>query len=350
MANNIQAVSVRRFNDLIPYRIREVLLVSSPYDAFILQEDSHLTEKIYFEFREISLSASPRFTHVSNGEDAIKLLQERRYDLILAMTSLADMDVNALGRKVKELRSDKPVVVLALDRKELSSLRKTIDDRYIDGIFVWTGDVQILLAIIKSVEDRENVEHDVKHGNVRVILIVEDSPQYYSSFLGVLYKEMMRQSSSLYAEGLSELYRRLYMKSRPKVLHSRSYEEGVRIFERYKSNILAVISDIKFPRNGKMDPDAGFDFARFARNHDPELPLLLQSSDISNREEAESLGAAYLDKNSPSLLAEIENFLSLRLGFGDFVFRSPDGTEIDRARDLRELEEKLAKTPEEQLI
>jgi len=350
MAQNIQAVSVRRFNDLIPFRIREVLLVSSPYDAFILQEDSHLTEKIYFQFREISLSAAPRFTHVSDGEEVIERLKCRRYDLILAMTSLAGMDVNDLGRKVKERRPDKPVVVLALDRKELNSLVKTVDEKVIDGIFVWTGDVQILLAIIKSIEDRENVEHDVRHGNVRVIIIVEDSPEYYSSFLGVLYKELMRQSSSLYAEGLSPLYRRMYMKSRPKLLHARSYEEGVRLFQLYRSNVLAVISDVRFPRNGELDPEAGISFVRYALSQDPELPVLLQSSDPSNRQLAEELGAAFLNKNSPTHLAEIESFLSLRLGFGDFIFRSPDGREIDRARDLRELEEKLTVIPEEQLI
>ena len=350
MPRHRQAVSVRRFNDLMPYRVHEILVVSSPYDAFTLQEDGHLTERMFLEYREVSLSSSPRFTHAANGEEAIALLETRRFDLILAMTSLADTDVAAFGRRVKDLRPGLPVVVLVLNRREVGLIRDLADLDCLDGFFVWSGDLVILLAVIKTVEDRINADHDVDRGNVRVIVIVEDSPQYYSSFLGVLYKELMRQSLSLYSEGLSDLYRRMYMKSRPKVLHARSFEEGVELLTRYRDNVLAVISDVRIPRGGRLDPQAGLDLARLARRNDPELPLLMQSAEVRNREIAAELGAAFLDKNSPSLLAEIGDFLSFRLGFGDFVFRSPDETEFDRARDLRELEEKLSTIPEELLV
>jgi CheY-like chemotaxis protein len=349
MVRTRQAASVRRFNDLIPFRVNEVLLVSSPYDAFILQEDGHLTERMFFEYKEISLSSSPRFTHAATPEEAQSLLARRHFDLILAMTSLPAADLNEFARDIKQRQPGLPVALLALDRHDAAQFRDRIDPEVVDGFFVWGGDLVILLAVIKSVEDRRNVDHDVAHGNVRVIIMLEDSPQYYSSFLGVLYRELMRQSLSLYSEGLSELYRRMYMKSRPKVLHARSYEEGVELLNRYRRNILAVISDVGIPRGGVHDPRAGLDFARLAREHDPDLPLLLQSAEATNRREAQVLNAAFIDKSSPSLLGGIREFLSFRLGFGDFIFRTPDGREFDRAQDLRELEEKLATIPDEVL-
>ncbi len=344
-----QAASVRRFNDLIPYRVHEVLLVSSPYDAFILQEDGHLSERMFFEYKEISLSSAPRFTHAVDFKEALELLQERRFDLILVVTGLVDADVNRFARRVKAHPAAPPVAVLAVDRREANHVPDIVDPKVLDGFFVWNGDLVILLAVIKTIEDRLNVDHDVRHGNVRVMIMIEDSPLYYSSFLGVLFKELMRQSLSLYSEGLSDLYRKMYMQSRPKVLHARSYEEGVELFKRYEKNILAVICDVRIPRDGRMDPEAGLDFARLARRHDPELPLLLQSAEGQNRTSAIALGAQFLDKTSPSLLSEIREFLSYSLGFGDFVFRTPDGREFDRARDLRELEQKLATIPEELL-
>jgi CheY-like chemotaxis protein len=333
----------------MPFRVREVLLVSSPYDAFVLQEDGHLTEHLFFQYTEIKLSSAPRFTQADTGEEAARILQERHFDLILAMSSLADMDINAFGSRVKELRPGLPVVLLALDRIELNQLRHTIDPKAIDGWFLWSGDNRILLAIIKYIEDRRNVDHDIAHGNVRVIIMIEDSPRFYSSFLGVLYRELVSQSGSLYSEGLSELYRRTYMKSRPKILHARSYEEGVELFWHYRNNVLAVICDVSIPRGGQLDPSAGLDFARFARRHDPYLPLLMQSAEENIREQAEEIDALFVDKSSPSLLAEIQLFLSKALGFGDFIFRTAEGEEIDRAKDLRELEAKLATIPPEVL-
>lgn len=344
-----QAASVRRFNDLIPFRVHEVLLVSSPYDAFILQEDGHLSERMFFEYREISLSSAPRFTHAVDFREAHEFLRHRRFDLVLVVTGVLDAGVIRFARQVKAYPTPPPVAVLAVDRREASHVASGADAEVLDGFFVWNGDLVILLAMIKTVEDRLNVDHDVEHGNVRVMIMIEDSPLYYSSFLGVLFKELMRQSLSLYSEGLSELYRKMYMQSRPKVLHARSYEEGLELFRRYEKNVLAVICDVRIPRNGQMDPEAGLDFARLARKHDPELPLLLQSAEVQNRASAVALGAQFLDKTSPSLLSEIREFLSYSLGFGDFVFRTPDGREFDRARDLRELEEKLATIPEQLL-
>ena len=332
----------------MPFRVREVLLVSSPYDAFILEEDGQLTEQVFFEYRDVSLSGPPRVTHVPSGEQALRRLEDQRFDLILVMTSVIDMGVNALARKIKALRPGRPVVLLALDRRELDLAQTALDREAVDGVFVWSGDSQILLAIIKYFEDRENVDHDIQHGRVRVIIVLEDSPRYYSALLGMLYKELMAQSHSLYSEGVNELHRRMYMRSRPKIVHATSYEQGVQLFQRYRRNVVGVVSDIRIPRNGELDSDGGLDFARFAREYDPDLPVLLQSAEPGNANAAQELGAVFLDKSSDTLLADIRAFFRSNLGFGDFIFRSVQGgEEIARAKDVRDLERHLAVVPED---
>jgi CheY-like chemotaxis protein len=351
MASPGHAAGARRFHGLMPYRVREVLLVASPYDAFILEEDGLLTEQVFLEYMDVSQPGSPRFTHAGSGEEALALLAHRRFDLVLATASLPDMPAERLGREVKRLRPGRPVVLLALDPRELHEAWRTVDREAFDSAFVWSGDAKILLAIIKSVEDRENVAPDVEHGNVRVLVILEDSPRYYSSFLGMLYKELMLQSRSLYAEGVDELARQLYMKSRPKVLHAMTFEEGMALFERWRGNVLGVLCDLRLPRGGALDDDAGLRFARHARAVEPELPVLLQSSNGIGARRAAAMGAVFVEKSSPTLLAELREFLRSHLGFGDFVFRSRDGgPELARAADLRELEQRLATVPAESIL
>lgn len=345
----ISPKGVQRFHDLMPFRIREVLLVASPFDAFILEEDGLLTEQVFLEFRDLSLPASPRFTHVATGEEAIRSLKEQRYDLILTMARLADTDVNDFGRRVKRLRPGRPVVVLALDIEEILRPGFEFDPKAIDGAFMWTGDAEILLAIIKYVEDRDNIDHDIEKGNVRAIIMIEDSPRYYSLFLGMLYRELMKHARSLYTEGANELQRRMYMSSRPKILHATSYEEGVRLFERYRRNVLAIISDVGILRQGIHSSQAGLDLLELVHESDPELPLLLQSAEPDVEEKAERLGAIFVDKSSPHLLEEIGTFLSTNLGFGEFVFRDRQGEEVARAHDMRDMIRKLAKVPAESL-
>ncbi len=318
-----QLASVRRFNDLILFRVREVLLVSSPFDHFILQEDGSLTQQVFMEYEEFSLSAAPRFTHAHNAAAALEMLKKRRFDLILVMTSLVDMDVEGFGRLVKQEEPELPVVLLNLDQREQGDWHRSLDPKIIDGVFVWTGDSKILLAIVKYVEDRLNVEHDVEVGNVRVILMLEDSPRYYSVFLRVLYSRLMTLARSLYSEGQTDLYRLMYMRSRPKLVHATSYEEGMELLRRYRRNMFALISDVRIPRDGRIDERAGLEFAREARALDPHLPILLQSAEADQRDEADNLGAAFVDKNSDTLLADLNSFLTDRLGFADFVFRTP---------------------------
>ena len=345
-----QVLHDRRFHDLMPFRVREVLLVSSPYDAFILEEDGQLSEQVFFEYRDVSLSGPPRVTHASTAEAAFQRFQSQRFDVILVMTSLADMGVNAFGRRVKELQPDLPIVLLALDRKELDRLQELIDPSCIDGTFLWSGDSEILLAIFKYVEDRENVDHDIQHGNVRVILMVEDSPRYYSAFLRMLYRELMMQSHSLYSEGVNELHRRMYMRSRPKILHTATYEGAKQLFDRYRANVMALISDVRIPRSGDLDDRGGLRLARYVLENEPDLPILLESAEAGVADDAEKIGAVFANKNSPGLLAEIRDFFRLNLGFGSFVFRGPNGEELAQARDVRELERQLAVVPEDSLV
>ncbi len=349
MAVRRQTKRALRFRDLMPYRVAEVLLVSSPYDAFILEQDGGLTEQVFLQFTTLSLTAPPRFTHAPTAEAALEKLERRRFDLVITMTGLLDAEVSAFGRQVKALRADLPVVLLALERKQLHDLEADLDHQAIDGAFLWSGDARILLAIIKYVEDRANVDHDIEHGNVRVIIVIEDSPAYYSSFLAILYLELMKQAQALHAEGVNDILRQLYMKSRPKILHATTYEQGARLFDRYQANVMALISDLGFPRGGKVDAAAGLDFARRARDLDPVLPVLLQTAAGGISAEAAEIGAAFIDKRSPDLLARIRAFLRDSLGFGDFIFRDGQGNEIDRARDLRELETKIAEASVESI-
>jgi DNA-binding NarL/FixJ family response regulator len=345
------AVSARRFHGLMPYRVREVLLVSSPYDAFILEEDGLLTEQVFLEYMDISQPGAPRFTRAGGGAEALELLLRRRFDMVLTTASLPDMSAERLGREVKTLRPGRPVVLLSLDRRDLPEVWRTLDRRAFDAAYLWSGDAKILLAIIKSVEDRENADHDIAHGNVRVILILEDSARYYSAFLGLLYKELMLQSRSLYEEGADELARQLYMKSRPKLLHASTWDEGMGLLERYRRNVMAVITDLRLPRGGELDEEAGLRFARHARESDPELPVLVQSSARVGARRAAAMGAAFVEKGSPTMLSELREFLRLQLGFGDFVFHDRDrGPELGRAADLRQLEQALATLPEESLV
>jgi len=344
-----QMLHHRKLHDLMPHRVREVLLVSSPYDAFILQEDGHLTDQVFLEYKSLALSSAPRFTHVTSGEKAIEALENRRFDLVLAMPRLADTDLLAFGRRVKELRPNKPLVILTFDNREVEDLHKLGASPDIDGVFSWNGDARILLAVVKYIEDRENADHDIATADVRVILLVEDSIRYASEFLAALFPQLMRQSQSLFAEGLNPLQKLMHMRTRPKVLHARNYEEAMRLFTKYHDNMLAVITDAGFEWKEQHVKDVGLTLVREIRRLAPSMPILFQTANLELRKAALALDVQFLDKNSPSLLSELDQFLRNNLGFGDFIFRMPDGREIARAADLTELEKCLRTVPIESL-
>ncbi len=343
-------VGVSQFERLMPFRIRDILLVSSLYDSFILEQDGHLTEMLMTEYAELNLSYAPVITRVSSGEEALDRLVERPFDLVITMTRLGDMEVEVFGEAAKELRPDIPVVLLVYSTRELiTATHGETDIPGIDLVFAWRGDVRILLGIIKCMEDYLNAGPDTETAGVRTLLLIEDSVRFYSSYLPMLYTEFMRQTQGLMVEGIDIRDRLLRMRARPKILLAQTFEEAERLYSTFRKTMLGVITDAEFAREGEKDPEAGVEFARRVREQDPELPILLQSSNETRAREAHALGIGFLHKNSPTLLADLRHFMKTHLGFGRFVFTLPDGTEVGRADDLMGMARQLSRVPAESL-
>ncbi len=341
----------QRFQDLMRHRVREILLVSSLYDSFILSEDGRLYEELLSEYLGLNLTHMPGITRVSSGAGAIRIAQDlNRFNLIITTMRLEDMHALQFAEEVRKSGLDIPVVLLTYDNRELNELVKHHDLSDFERVFMWQGDFRILLAVIKYIEDRMNVDYDTHLVGVQSIILIEDSVRFYSSYLPMIYTELMRHTRSLISEGVNPAHMLMRMRARPKILLCDTYEEAWNNYERYHENILGVISDIQFPRGGESDPEAGFEFVRNVKTSHPDIPILLQSHDPENSKRASELGASFLLKNSPLLLRELGNFMKENLGFGDFVFRLPDGKEVGRAEDLKTLEEQLHKVPGESLL
>ncbi|MFH1016599.1 MAG: PEP/pyruvate-binding domain-containing protein [Pseudomonadota bacterium] len=338
------------FQHLMPYRVQDILLVSSLYDSFTLQEDGQLNELIVSEALELHLHHTPGITHVSSGAEALLLARkESRFNLILTTVNPGDMNASRLAREVKTAGLDVPVVLLAYDHRELSRFMSRQDTSYIDRCFLWQGSPRILMAIVNSIEDLRNVEHDTRTTGVRVILLVEDDVRYYSSFLPVIYAELIRQSERLMSEGMNLAHKLVRMRARPKILLCTSFEEAWERFTAFRDHMLGVISDVEFRKDREASSHAGLELARMIRSVSPDLPILLQSGQPELEARAASEGAAFLRKGSPTLLHDLRHFMVENFAFGDFVFRLPDGRETDRASDLRSLEEKLLTVPAESI-
>jgi hypothetical protein len=338
------------FRDLMSYRVRELLLVSSLYDSYILEEDGQLSESLDAEFYRLNLATSPRITQVSTAEEALALLEKRPFDLVITMARLGTLDARAFARLIKDAHPDIPVVLLADNHFEAHRIKELNRPPVLDQVFVWRGDVALFLAIIKFIEDRRNVQHDTELAAVRTIILIENSVRFYSSYLPLLYTELTKQTEALMADGVNARQRLRRMRARTKILLAESFEEGWELFERYRAFTLGVISDVRFPRSGESDPEAGLEFVRRVKAEDPDMPTLLQSTDETLAERARSLGAAFLHKRSPHLLEELRRFIQASLGFGDFVFLDPaTGSEVARASDLAGMPKVLRTVPGESL-
>jgi CheY-like chemotaxis protein len=338
------------FQDLMPYRVQDILLVSSLYDSFTLQEDGRLNELILGEFLELSLHHTPGLTHVSSGAEALERVQEeRRFNLIITTINLGDMDASQLAREVKQRGLDAPVMVLAYDNNERKDFIARRDTSDIERIFMWQGNARILVAIVKYIEDKRNVAHDTATVGVPVVLLVEDNVRYYSSFLPTIYTELIHQSERLIGEGVNLSHKLVRTRARPKILLSSTFEEAWDQFTRYRPYVLGLISDVEFPLGGQVMRGAGFELARRVREAVPDLPILLQSSRVEFAVPAAEVGAAFLQKYSVTLLADLRRFMIEQFAFGDFVFRLPDGKEVGRAVDLKSLEELLQVVPAESI-
>ncbi len=341
---------LERFSDLARFRVRDILLVSSLYDSFILSEDGELQEVILKEFLDLNVRSTPAITHVSTAGEALALARDRaRYDLVIASSYLGEMPATALARQLRQAGLEAPVVALAYDMREVAEIAAAGGPSPLHRVFLWEGDVRLVPAIVKSVEDRSNVAYDTGVLGVQAILVIEDNVRYYSSFLPTIYAELMHHAHNLVPEGVNLSHRLMRLQAQPKILLSGSYEEAWRDFVDYEENILGVISDIQFPRNGEVVRDAGVEFARRVRERQSDVPVMLQSSLAENEKLARSVGASFLQKGSATLLQQLRLFMSEHLGFGDFVFRDSEKNEVARARDLKEFEEKLATVPADSL-
>jgi CheY-like chemotaxis protein len=339
------------YHDLMRFRVREVLLVGSLYDSFVVESDGVLTEQIYGEYFKLNLNTIPRVTCAYTDDSAIDLFRTGTFDLVIMMAGI-DFDLPlSLAQTMKNIWPDIPILLMATNNSSLEYLDlEAAGLAAIDRIFVWNGYSKLFVGMIKYVEDLRNVQADTLAGQVRVILLIEDSVRYYSRYLPVLYKVVLRQTQNLIEEEkITETYKLLSIRARPKILLASSFEEAQSIFDTYQANLLTVITDLKFPRNGSYDEDAGFRFLSMAKSRLPDLPVLIQSSEPRMREKAYSLGAAYADKNSESLEMELASYLQQNLGFGAFRFYMPDGTQIGMARNMEEFIAVLHELPPESL-
>jgi CheY-like chemotaxis protein len=338
------------FHELMAFKVQEILLVSSPYDAYIMEEDGSMASRIINEYHGLNLSQPPRITRVAIADQALALLSEHHFDLIVTMPHLGGMDGCAFGRKVRKQYPDTPVILLAHSARDAVNQAEGLSDPCFDDTYIWCCDSDIMLAIVKNAEDRMNVDFDTARAMVRVILLVEDSPNHRSVLLPMLYSEVVRQTQAVLDEGLNEPHRLLKMRARPKILTASCYEEAMQLYERYLPFIFCVMSDVRFPRAGRESARAGYNLLSGIRAKRPDLPLLMLSTETGNKELALQIPAVFIEKKAETMREELHDFFLNYLGFGDFVFRMPDGTEVARAARLREFEEQLRTIPDESLL
>lgn len=335
------------FGSLMPRLIRDILVISRPYDSFILEEDVHFSDRLLDRYIELDLSAPPRFEHVVSGKDALKRLGEKPFDMVLVTSNLSDMGNRKFLARLGKKQPGLPVVMLTHDPAEARTYAQLPRSEGLTQTFL-RGDPRLLVAMVKSVEDMQNVDHDVRVGTVRVIIVVEDSPSFYSSFLPSMYLELIQQVQSLLPEGLNERERFYRSNARPKILLARNYEEAKYFFRRFKDCLLGVVCDLSFPRNGEVR-QAGRELIRTMRRHLPDLPIVLQSGESDLQRLVDSLGVEFIDKKSPELSSKIRDFMKRNFGFGTFVFRSSDGRALARASTLEEMVEILESVTDDSL-
>ena len=342
---------IKKFQKLMRYKIREILLVSSIYDNYLFEEDGRLYELIREEYQALNLSFAPELIHVTTGEEALEMLSGmHNYDLIITTMHIEDMHVIKFAQMVRQSGINLPIILLAHDNRERKELTTNYDTSIFERIFIWNGDYRLLIAIVKYVEDRANVENDTKNIGVQSIIVVEDNIKFYSSYLPIIFSEVFQQSQRLVREGINLTHKFLRMRARPKILLCTTYEEAWDYYEKYKEYVLGLILDVNFKHHGIKDPQAGIKFATAVKSQHDDIPILLQSSDASFRERAYQIGASFMHKNSPRLLQELREFMLQNFGFGDFVFVNNSGQEVFRAANLSQLEEALIKIPDESLV
>lgn len=339
------------FANLMNKRIYNVLLIATKYDAFMLEDDGRVDEQIFNEYTSLSLRYPPRFTQVTTEEEALAELKDRNFELIICMPNMDNRDIFAAATEIKIHYPNIPIVVLTPFSKEVSKRIANEDLSAIDYVFSWLGNAELLLAIIKLIEDKMNAPDDTASVGVQIILLMEDSVRFYSSALPHLYKFVLEQSQMFAKEALNDHQRTLRMRGRPKIKLARTYEEAVRIFNQYRDNMLGIISDMSFMHDGVKDPYAGYKFGQYVRKTGLIIPFVLESSEASNKVYAKELGASFIDKNSKSYPQDLRKKIMQRFGFGDFVILNPQTKEeIMRIKDLKDLQKKVFQIPDDSLV
>ncbi|MDO4511825.1 MAG: PEP/pyruvate-binding domain-containing protein [Bacteroidales bacterium] len=339
------------FHDLMRQRITNVLLIASTYDAFMMEEDGRVEEQIFFEYMSLNLSSPPRVTRVPNFDEAFEAIREKEFDLIIAMPGVDVSETFVKAKDFKRLRPQVPFVVLTPFSREVSRRLQNEDFSAVDYVFSWLGNVDLLVAIIKLIEDKMNAENDVQQVGIQMILLVEDSVRFYSSILPTLYNFILRQSRQFSTEALNAHETMMRMRGRPKVMLARNYDEAVALYDKYRDHILGVISDVSFARGGVKDKQAGLKLAKYLRSQDANLPIIIESSDSENASRMAEFDGTFLDKNSKKLPVDLGNAVMKNFGFGDFVIVNPEsGEEIMRIHNLKELQDNIFNIPAESLL
>lgn len=339
------------FQNLMQRRIYNVLLVASPYDSFMMEEDGRVEEQLYFEYTSLNLSSPPRVKEVSSYKDAYSELEIKNYDLIIAMPGVDIGETFREAKKMDELYPNVPFIVLTPFSREVSRRLANEDFSGVDYVFSWLGNVDLLLAIIKLMEDKMNADNDILEVGLQTIILVEDSVRFYSSVLPHLYKFLLKQSLIFSTEALNEHEQMLRMRGRPKVMLARNYEEALELYEKYNNRILGVISDVSFSKKGIKDKTAGIELAKEIKKRDPYIPIILESSESENIRYAEELGASFIDKNSKKFPVDLGNAITNNFGFGAFVIKDPKtGEEVMRINNLKEFQNNVFKIPPESLL
>lgn len=340
-----------QFVNLMTKRIFNVLLVANPYDAFMLEDDGRIDEKIFNEYMSLSLRYPPRFTQVSTEEDTWKQLGNTMFDLVICMPGTDNSDTFDIARQIKERYPHIPLVVLTPFSHGIRERMEHEDLSIFEYVFCWLGNTDLLVSIIKLLEDKMNLEHDIKEVGVQMILLVEDSIRFYSSVLPNLYKFVLRQSQEFATEALNEHQRTLRMRGRPKIVLARTYEEAMELYNKYQDNILGIVSDARFPHGGEIDPKAGLTFLTEVRSRNPFVPLILESAEESNREFTQHVNAVFIDKNSKKMNIDLREAVAENFGFGDFIFRNPHTKEeVARVHNLKELQNVVFSIPAESFL